>query len=355
MAPVQWNLQDFVRPNIWKLVPYRCARDDYDKGILLDANENSFGPPFEADGELHRYPCPYQLALKQEIANFRGVKRDQIFLGVGSDEAIDLVIRIFCTPGRDSIMITSPTYGMYKVAANTNDVGIQDVPLDPSFNLRTKEMLEAVNESTRVIFLCSPNNPTGNLLKEADVRKILDSYRTGVVIVDEAYIDFSGQAGASTMLNEYPHLIVLQTFSKAWGLAGIRLGMAIANENIVEIMNRVKAPYNISKLTSKMGLEAMRNISGMKAHVQGLLDERTRLVAELKRLLGEENVLPTDANFFLFRINNAYQVYKKMADDGVVSRYRGDQIHCKDCIRLTVGTKEENDAFLELLKKTAGL
>lgn len=350
MNEATFDLDSLIRPNIKTLSPYRCARDDYDSGTLLDANENAIGSVPSDPRGLNRYPDPHQDAFREKYAAFRGVKADQVFCGVGSDEAIDLLIRIFCVPGKDAIMITPPTYGMYKVSASINDVGIISVPLTPDFNLRANEMIAAITNHTKIIFLCSPNNPTGNLLKKDDIKHLLNSF-SGIVVIDEAYIDFSVDVGFSGLLDQYPNLVILQTLSKSFGLAGIRMGIALASSDIVRYMLNVKAPYNINKLTTEVALKSMDNIEIMKAYVKALNNERKWVTEQLKTIAQVKKIHPSDANFILIEIDNAYDVYKNMADSGVVIRYRGDQIHCENTIRITVGTHVENVAMLNILKE----
>lgn len=347
-----FDLENLIRPNIRVLTPYRCARDDYDQGILLDANENAIGSVPADIRELNRYPDPRQDALRDRYADFRRIRRDQIFCGVGSDEAIDLLIRIFCIPGKDQIMITPPTYGMYKVSAAVNDVGVQSVPLNPDFSLDPQAVLDAITDSTKIIFLCSPNNPTGNLLDKDAVRTVIRGFR-GIVVVDEAYIDFSGDEGFAGELEEFPNLVILQTLSKSFGLAGIRLGLALASEQIISYMLRVKAPYNVNKLTTEAALKAMDNLPVMRAFVKALNNERAWLRQALETVPGVRKIHPSDSNFLLVVIDNAQHIYKTMADTGVVIRYRGDQLHCDSTIRITVGTHSENERLIQRLKEVS--
>lgn len=347
-----FDLESIIRPNIRVLTPYRCARDDYDQGILLDANENAIGSVPADIRELNRYPDPRQDALRDRYSDFRRIRRDQIFCGVGSDEAIDLLIRIFCIPGKDHIMITPPTYGMYKVSAAVNDVGVQSVPLNPDFSLDPQAVLDAVTDTTNIIFLCSPNNPTGNLLDKDAVREVIRGFR-GIVVVDEAYIDFSGDEGFAGELDEFPNLVILQTLSKSFGLAGIRLGLALASEQIISYMLRVKAPYNVNKLTTEAALKAMDNLPVMRAFVKALNNERAWLRRALETVPGVRKIHPSDSNFLLVVIDNAQYLYKTMADTGVVIRYRGDQLHCDSTIRITVGTHSENERLIQRLKEVS--
>lgn len=350
MMKKEFILEDLVRPNILKLTPYRCARDDYESGILLDANENSFGAVIPDDDELNRYPSPYQIELKQEIARFRGVDPAQVFVGVGSDEVIDLLIRIFCRPGLDSIIITPPTYGMYKVAAAVNDVEVVNAPLSEDFQLRPEEILKIANEKTKLLFLCSPNNPTGNNLRKEDIIYLIEHF-PGMVVIDEAYVDFSQSNSFAEKVSEYPNLVVSQTMSKSFGLAGIRLGMAISSEKLIHIMMKVKAPYNINKLTSKAAIEAFQHIDEMQDHIKQIIAERRRVTDALKQISTVREIYPSDANFILFRIENAYNIYKEIAESGVVVRYRGNEILCEDTIRMTIGKPKENEEFLKRLQK----
>jgi histidinol-phosphate aminotransferase len=346
-----------VRPNIRSLQPYRCARDDYSEGILLDANENSIGatvPPVPGDSrELNRYPCPYQIPLKELISAYRGVRPENIFLGVGSDEAIDMIMRIFCAPGKDSILITPPTYGMYSVCAKVNDVEVQKVPLSPEFDVVVEDVLAAVRKTTKLIFLCSPGNPTAKSIPLATVERVATAAPNAIVIVDEAYVDFSETKSACCLVDKYPNMIVMQTLSKAFGLAGIRLGMAIGNPEIIHYFNTMKAPYNISKLTSEFAQNAFKHKEVMEKNIKLLLEERTRVDAALRAFPFVKRVCHSDTNFLLFELGNAKTIYSTMADSGVVVRYRGGDTHCKDCLRVTIGSPKENDRFLELLEATA--
>mmetsp|Transcript_32256 Transcript_32256/g.46537 ORF Transcript_32256/g.46537 Transcript_32256/m.46537 type:complete len:303 (+) Transcript_32256:119-1027(+) len=293
--------------------------------------------------------------LKEKIALLRNVKMEQIFFGVGSDEAIDIIIRIFCNPREDNILITPPTYGMYKVCAKVNDVFVKISPLTPAFELDLDSVLGNIDSLTKVVFICSPGNPTSKVIPNSVIESLLTSYKTGVVVVDEAYIDFSGTTSACSLIDKYPNLLVLQTLSKAFGLAGIRLGMAIANENLIQLMNNVKAPYNINKLTAEVALSAFDDLDLYRHNVQIILSERDYLMAELVKLVPilVKKIHPTDANFILFVVPRAQEIYKSMADNGVVCRYRGTEMHCTDCLRVTVGTRAENVKFLTLLVSTA--
>lgn len=344
------NLKTFLRENIRNLVPYRSARDDFNEGLLLDANENSLGAPVRNQLDLHRYPSPTQDALRKRIAAWRGIDFENIFLGVGSDEPIDLVIRMFCEPGQDAILTTPPTYGMYKVAANINNVKIKEVLLTPNFHLQVDEILKAADSQTKVLFLCSPNNPTANSLKKTDILKLISRF-PGIVVLDEAYIDFSGQESMAELVQQYPNLIVLQTFSKSFGLAGIRLGIAISNPEIIEVMLKVKAPYNINKLTADMALKAFDQMPIITINIEKIIEERDYIAEQLSYAEAVEKVYPSDSNFLLFKIKNASEIYQKLAEKGVIIRFRGNEPHCEDCLRVTIGMPDENIRFLKTLKE----
>ncbi len=344
----QFELEKLVRPNILELTPYRCARDDYEEGILLDANENALGANIDDPDSLHRYPDPHQQKLRKALAAFRGVSTENVFVGNGSDEAIDLLIRIFCRPVVDHIIITPPTYGMYKVAASIQDCGITSVPLTPDFDLEPAHILEQASEKSKLLFLCSPNNPTANELSLEKIETLIHSY-PGIVVLDEAYIDFSTRKSLSGRIAEFPNLVILQTLSKSFGLAGLRLGIAIASTEIIRLMMSVKAPYNINKLTLQAAEKAVDNTELMQKHVSELLEERKRLRSALTNIPSVEKVFPSDANFLLVRVPDALSVYGRLAEQGIIVRYRGDQIHCENCLRITVGTRLENDLLINQL------
>lgn len=348
--PKTIEIDNLVRPNIKHLKPYRSARDDFKEGLLLDANENSLGAPVRNDLELHRYPTPTQDALRKKIADWRQVDFENIFLGVGSDEVIDLLMRIFCEPGEDSISTTPPTYGMYKVSANINNLGVKEVLLTDSFQLQPEKVLEATDKHTKLLFLCSPNNPTSNEMKQTDILKLVSQF-PGIVVVDEAYIDFSSRESMAGMVPQYPNLVVMQTFSKSFGLAGIRLGIAIANPEIIRYMMKVKAPYNINKLTAKTALEAFDSMELMKFNIEKILEEKEYVAEQLRHAEEVENVYPSDANFLLFKIKNAQEIHQKLAQRGVIVRYRGNEPLCENCLRVTIGMPDENVRFLKTLKE----
>ena len=314
-----------------ELTPYRCARDDYSEGVLLDANENSIGPAVSTHQHLalNRYPDPLHYDLKEPMAQLRNVKKEQIFLGVGSDEAIDILFRIFCNPRADNVVITPPTYGMYKVSAKVNDVAVKSAPLTPDFEVDIARTLAEIDANTKMVFLCSPGNPTSKIIPNSVVEEILKAYTTGLVIVDEAYIDFSGTESACCLVAKYPHVVVLQTLSKAFGLAGIRLGMAFAREDVIQLMNNIKAPYNVNKLTAEVAADAFRNLDTYRTNVTSILAERTFLIDGLKAMMPMvKKIHHTDANFVLFVIPKAQELYKGQSvtvcllDDRCLARYQ---------------------------------
>jgi histidinol-phosphate aminotransferase len=339
------DLKDLVRPNVWNLKPYSSARDEFhgDASVFLDANENPWNMPY------NRYPDPLQWKLKDRLAVLKGVDRSSIFLGNGSDEAIDLVIRAFCEPGLDSVVTISPSYGMYEVAADVNNVECRKVSLDENFDLDADRVLESADEWTKVIFLCSPNNPSGNSLDRGSIYKILKNYE-GIVVIDEAYIDFSAYPSFLKELSGFPNLIVLQTLSKAWGAAGIRLGMAFASPEIVAILNKIKYPYNVNVLTQERALDILNNETEMLRQLRSIMSERIRLQAALPELSVVNKMYPTDANFILVDVGKADSVYNKLVKKGVIVRNRNNVTLCHGCLRITVGTPEENDALLKALK-----
>lgn len=341
----QVDLRRLLRNNIRELVPYSSARDEY-KGkdaIFLDANENPF------DTGYNRYPDPYQWQLKHEIANIKQVPATQIFLGNGSDEAIDLLIRAFCEPHQDNIIVLDPSYGMYRVCADTQGITTQKVKLNADFSINTDRILTGVNSSTKIIFLCSPNNPTGNVLDEQAILTILDQF-DGIVVVDEAYIDFCPEATQTKRLTDYNHLLIMQTFSKAWGLAGIRLGMAFASEEIIGILNKIKMPYNINELTQNYALEAVRKVKEKDKYVAEILQERLHLANEFEKLALVEKIYPSDANFLLIKMAQPNEVYDYLKSLKVIVRNRSSVALCEGCLRITIGTKQENQLLLDSIK-----
>lgn len=344
------NIDNLVRPNIRRLKPYRSARGDYDKGLLLDANENSLGAPWSKAEGLHRYPSPYQRKLREKLAKLRDVEPENVFVGVGSDEGIDLLFRIFCEPRQDNVIITPPTYGMYKVSAGIHDIGIREVQLDGHFQPQVDEILEAADKHTKILFLCSPNNPTGNILADEKVQELIERFK-GIVVVDEAYIDFSDTESWAKQVRSYPNLVVLQTMSKSFGLAGIRMGVALASETVISYMMKVKAPYNVNALTSEYALNAFEHWETLQFKIEKIKEERERLRSGLEKLDAVQKIYPSDSNFLLVKIDKALKAYKDLADKGIIVRYRGNEPLCEDCLRITVGTRDENEKLLTMLKE----
>lgn len=343
-------LQELTRPNIWALKPYSSARDEYngaEASVFLDANENPYNQP------NNRYPDPLQRDLKNLIAPIKKVKSEQIFLGNGSDEAIDLVFRAFCRPGIDNVVAIEPTYGMYQVCADVNDVEYRKVLLDENFQFKADDLLAATNDNTKLIFLCSPNNPTGNNLSHPEIKKLLQEFQ-GLIIVDEAYSDFSSAPSFLQVLDNYPNLIILQTFSKAWGCAGIRLGMAFASPEIIALLSKIKYPYNVNRLTQQEAIQMMQKYYQIQRWVESLLEERDRLMEEFSKLPCCKHIYPSDANFFLTRVTDAKKIYSYLVSKGIIVRNRTNVTLCKDCLRITIGTRPENDVLLEALKNFEG-
>lgn len=338
------DITSLVRKNILNMKPYSSARDEF-KGIAdvyLDANENPYPSSY------NRYPDPLQLRVKEEICKTSNTTVSQIFLGNGSDEAIDLLIRAFCEPNKDSILITEPTYGMYSVCAEVNAVNVQRVLLTPDFDIDLTTFPKTFDASTKIIFLCSPNNPTANLLSREKIIEVLKRFY-GVVVIDEAYIDFAASKSFVEELATYPNLVVLQTFSKAWGLAGLRLGLCFASEDIVSILNKIKHPYNISGKTQELALEALKNHNIKDIWLKEILQEREKLGLELKKISIVEQVFRSDANFILVRIANAHGVYEYLTRKGIIVRDRSSITLCYNCLRITVGTAEENNKLIQAL------
>jgi histidinol-phosphate aminotransferase len=340
------QLKLLVRKNVMALSPYSSARDEFEgtASVYLDANENPF------DTGYNRYPDPHQKAIKGALAEIKKIQVNQIFLGNGSDEAIDLLIRMFCQPGVHNVLIPQPTYGMYKVSADINEVTVKTISLTSTFDLDPESVLKNVDSDTRIIFLCSPNNPSGNLLSAKSIENVLNSFH-GMVVVDEAYIDFTGTPSWISKLPKFNNLIVLQTFSKAWGLAGLRLGMAFAHSFVIEMMNKIKPPYNINGLTQKIALEYLAKPGQTNAWVRQIVKERIRLAENMAKLSFVLQVFPSDANFLLIRMTDARKKYDQLLAGGVVVRDRSNVKLCNDCLRITVGTGNENDLLLEALKK----
>jgi histidinol-phosphate aminotransferase len=339
------NITSLVRKNILSLKPYSCARDEFqgEASAFLDANENPFNNPY------NRYPDPLQWKLKESITAKKKVPSTHIFLGNGSDEAIDLVFRVFCEPAQDNVVAISPTYGMYQVSADINHVEYRKAPLNDDFTLNAKRLLESVDEHTKVIFLCSPNNPSGNLLDRTEVLHVLENFG-GIVVIDEAYVDFSPEESWLEHLTHFPNLIVLQTFSKAWGLAGVRLGMAFASPEIIVLFNKVKYPYNVNILTQELVLEHLQFESRKRSWVTLLLNERQRLIAELHQLPYLNTIYPSSANFVLVKVNDANAIYHYLIEKSIIVRNRNTVVLCEGCLRITVGTPDENNLLIKALK-----
>lgn len=342
------ELLQLLRPHLRKLVPYSSARDEFsgEAAIFLDANENPLGSATAEN--YNRYPDPYQYRVKRMLAKVRCVDLNQIFLGNGSDEAIDLLVRAFCEPGKDHIIILPPTYGMYKVSADINNVEVREVLLTPEYQPEVEAILAASNAQSKILFICSPNNPSGNLQDPEAVAELLEKF-PGLVVVDEAYIDFSGKESWVEKLKEYPRLVVLQTFSKAWGLASLRLGIAMASPELIAVLNKIKPPYNINGLTQERALNAMRNFDKMEMQVRLILFEREKLEKALKDLPLVEMVYPSDANFVLVKVKGARKIYEYLVDRGIIVRDRSKVALCENCLRITVGTPEENEELLQQL------
>ena len=347
MTATMKTLEQLTRANIRRLKPYSSARDEY-KGVaasvFLDANENPYNNP------NNRYPDPLQWEVKKTLARLKGVAPGRIFLGNGSDEAIDLAFRAFCEPRVDNVVAIEPTYGMYLVAAEINDVEYRKVLLDGHFQFKAEQMLAAADEHTKLMFLCSPNNPTGNDLSHAEIEKLLKGF-DGLVIVDEAYIDFSEAPSFLERLDEFPNLIVLQTFSKAWGCAAIRLGMAFASEDVIALFNKIKYPYNVNQLTQQQALEMLHRHYEKQRWVEMLKQERDRLEGEFATLPCVRKVFPSNANFFLVRVTDAPRIYNYLVGEGIIVRNRHTVTLCGNCLRITVGTTAENETLLEALRK----
>ena len=343
----QLSIEQLVRPMIKEIIPYRSARDEFEdfdaEKIFLDANEN----PFE--NGFNRYPDPLQRKLKRTLADIKQVKSEQILLGNGSDEVLDLIFRTFCEPGEEEVLILPPTYGMYSVLAKLNNIIVKEVPLNKNFEIEIDSVLEAVNQKTKIIFICSPNNPSGNAIPLDQIEQLLDRFK-GILVVDEAYIDFSEQKSALSILDQYPQLLVCQTFSKAYGLAGIRLGMCYANPLIIDYFNKIKPPYNVNSLTQSRALAQLENTESIQDQVISLISERKKLEQELKQFDFVSKIYPSDANFLLVVVDDANKRYDQFLDAGVVLRNRSRLQGCNNALRVTVGTPEENTNFIKICK-----
>lgn len=340
------KIENLIRSNIKNLKAYSSARDEYsgEAMVFLDANENPFNSPY------NRYPDPLQRQLKEKIAAIKQCRPEQIFLGNGSDEAIDLLFRGFCEPGTDNMVSIDPTYGMYQVAADINDIEVRKVTLKDDFSFLSGDLLEKTDEHTKLIFLCSPNNPTGNLLNKNEILKLIRNFE-GLVVLDEAYTDFAPGASLLPEISQYPGLVILQTFSKAWGMAGIRLGMAFARPEIIRIFNKIKYPYNINILTQQKALELIDQAKDKTGWVELLIREREKLTKALETLPFVVKVYPSDANFLLVRMHDARGIYNYLVEQGIIVRDRSKVILCTDSLRITVGSQEENEILLKQLNE----
>lgn len=338
------DIDSLVRGNIKSLAPYSSARDEFsgNEGVFLDANENPFGT-------MNRYPDPYQKILKNAVSRIKGVEEKNIFLGNGSDEVIDLLFRVFCNPGKDKALTFSPTYGMYEVSAAVNDVEIIKLTLDDDFQINRDELADYLgNENLKLIFICSPNNPTGNSILTADIEYIISGFN-GIVVIDEAYIDFSSKPSFLNKIGKYSNLVILQTFSKAWGLAGVRVGMAFSDEKIIAYLNKIKPPYNISAINQKAVLDKLNDSGKFAAEVNSIKQERERLIQLLEKIKIVKHIYPTDSNFLLVEVTDADLTYNNLVSSKIIVRNRNKIV--KNCIRITVGTRSENDKLIEVLSK----
>ena len=344
----RFNIENLTRDNIKKLAPYSSARDEFSgkASVFLDANENSLGSPLIK--WYNRYPDPHQVTLKKAIGEIKQINPEQIFLGNGSDECIDVLYRSFCRPGVDNIIICPPTYGMYEVSAHINDIEVREAPLLDDFQLNLAHLENLIDANTRIIWICSPNNPTGNAINREDIELTLNNFN-GLVVVDEAYINFSRQQSFIKELGDYPNLIVLQTFSKAWGLAGLRLGMAFADQPVIDILNKVKPPYNINQATQELALKAVEEVGQVNDMIKEIVSMREAMAEVLGRVPIIRKVYPSDANFLLVKIDRAGQVYDYLVSREIVVRNRSNVMLCEDCLRITIGTEKENTLLIDAL------
>jgi histidinol-phosphate aminotransferase len=345
-----FDLQQLVRPNIKNLKPYSSARHEFEgkASVFLDANENAFGSTLQE--QFNRYPDPLQWQLKFQLARIKGVPAENIFVGNGSDEVIDLAYRIFCEPGKDNVIICPPTYGMYEVSADINNVEIKKVPLTAGFQLNVDAVLEAIDANSKLLFICSPNNPTGNNMRRADVELLLNNF-PGIVVIDEAYINYSDQKTFIQELTEYPNLVVMQTLSKAWGLAALRLGLAYASLDLINLFNKVKPPYNINLASQQLAVEALQHTETVNDWIRLAVTERERLAEKLASFPMVENVYPSNGNFLLCKVKEPDSLYQYLAKNEVVVRNRSREPQCEGCLRITVGTPVENNMLIKLMEK----
>ena len=344
-----FNLNNLIRDNIKTLKPYSSARHEFTgkASVFLDANENPYGSPLP--DKFNRYPDPLQWQLKFQIAGIKGVPAENIFIGNGSDEVIDLAFRIFCTPAKDNVIICPPTYGMYEVSGNINDVEIKKINLTNDFQLDVEGVMNAIDTNTKLIFICSPNNPTGNNMRHEDIEIILNNF-SGIVIIDEAYINYSKQKTFIQELTEYPNLVVMQTLSKAWGLAALRLGLCYASMDIIDLFNKVKPPYNINDASQLLALEALQNADLVNEWITASVQQKEVVIKELSAFNFVEKIYPSDANFFLMKVKDASKLYDYLVENEIVVRNRSRDPGCENCLRITIGTPEENQQLLHLLK-----
>ena len=359
---MKFDLQKLVRDNIKRLTPYSSARHEYkgEASVYLDANENSFGSPVHLpslSGEgavvtFNRYPDPLQLELKSAIAGIKKVPAGNIFIGNGSDEVIDLAYRIFCEPGKDSVIICPPTYGMYEVSANINDVEIKRVNLTELFQLDVDGILNATDNNTKLLFICSPNNPTGNSMSRNSIERLLTNF-PGILLIDEAYINFSNDESFIQDLAKYQNLVVMQTLSKAWGLASLRIGIAFASAEIIELFNKVKPPYNINKASQQLGIEALQNSLLVDEWIKQVLEQREYLRKQLQLFSFVKKIYDSDANFLLVKVDNANLLYNHLSENKIIVRNRSKEVMCNNCLRFTIGTHAENQLLLNALKSYA--
>ncbi|MFL5809231.1 MAG: histidinol-phosphate transaminase [Flavisolibacter sp.] len=345
---MNFDLNRLVRENIKKLKPYSSARSEFSgkARVYLDANENSLGSPLTR--WYNRYPDPLQWELKRKLGVIKTIPAENILLGNGSDECIDLLIRAFCDPQKDNIIICPPTYGMYEVYAHINDVPLKEVPLQSNYQLNLQALEAAIDADTKLIFFCSPNNPTGNSLDRDDIEMVLNNF-DGIVVIDEAYINFSRQRSFVSALKEYPNLVVMQTLSKAWGLAALRLGMNFASVEIIHILNKIKPPYNINQATQELALKALDQLEDVNAMIREIVSERERLVQDLGELRIVEKIYPSDANFILVKTIDANGIYNHLKEKGIIVRNRNNVLLCEGCLRITVGTQTENNELVRAL------
>jgi len=352
---MEFELNKLLRENIKKLIPYSSARDEYKgkEGVFLDANENTNGAPIsfgkELDLTLNRYPDPLQLDLKEKLGKIKGLPIENIFLGNGSDEAIDILFRAFCNPAKDNVIVCPPTYGMYEISAKINDVSVIKVPLiKETFQLDTENIIKSITENTKLIFFCCPNNPTGNGVKWDSIKLILDSFK-GIVVIDEAYINFASYRSLIPELLNYPNLVILQTLSKAWGLAGLRIGTAFAARQIIDVFNKIKPPYNINAVSQKLAIEALNNLDQVNSWIKEIVAERNKLAIDIAKLPFVLKVYPSEANFILVKTNDPAGIYQYLAENKIIIRNRSSITLCEGCLRITIGTKEENKQLLNTL------